>query len=157
MRQHWLSHDVADGKDMLLVGSLLFIDRDIAFVIYRHTRRLGSNVMTIGRATDRDQYRIVCRAVRCLVTLKFDREFARICLHSADPGIQVDARALLFKTLRKRLHQIRVCTGHELSRHLYDTDLAPQSHIDGRHLKPDDAAADHQHPGRNVFERQSTR
>jgi hypothetical protein len=78
--------------------------------------------------------------------LEPDRQPVRPRLHLDHLGGQVDRLVLLGDPLEQRRHQVLVGTGDELVQQLDHGELGAELGVDGGHLQPDDAAADHQQP-----------
>ncbi|MNL47210.1 hypothetical protein D3C87_1699830 [compost metagenome] len=67
VRQHWLTDDVADSKDVRHVGAQLFVHTDKATVVNFYARCARIEVLTVRHTADSNQHRVV--------TLRFARGF----------------------------------------------------------------------------------
>ena len=87
---------------------------------------------------------VVGRCLRCAAAGERDPQSLGACLDGRDararPHVLVSAR----DPLLERLDEIAIAPGHQTLGELDDADLDPERLVNGRHLEPDDAAADHQ-------------
>ena len=155
VRQHRRTGDVADGEDMRHIRPHLLVGGDVAAVIHLDAGRLGADPLPVGRAADGHQDHIVDGRFRAAVEADVDA-IAR-GLRADGLGLQHQAIKAGRVLLLPDLDEVAVCAGHQSLEHLDDVDARAERRVDGRHLHPDDAAADHQHPLRHRRQLQRAR
>src|ERR1700754_2534103 len=91
VRQHGLADEVADGEDVLDVGTHLAIDRDGAAVGDFHARLVGANLVAVRRAADGNEDAIEQLGLGNAFAFEGDFDALLGGLRLDDLGLEVDA------------------------------------------------------------------
>ena len=154
MSEHRRAHDVADRKDVRLIGAHLPVDRDESTLAQLHAGGFDADAGAVRGSPDTHQHSIVGRNLgRAAASKGYLQPFAP-GLYGGDPG----ARPHVFVSARdpflERLDEVAIATWHQTLGELDDADLDTERLVNGRHLEADDAAADNQQaPGQVELER----
>ena len=146
VRQHWIANDIADRKNMGLVGPHLGIDSNKSAVAHRYPGLLGSNRCTVGPSANSLKHEVIdLRLCRCALAFK---------LHMNTIGLGLGAYGLTFQhelietvsvVLLPDLHQITVSALHQAIEHFHHINACAEGGIHGRHFQTNDSATNHQH------------
>ena len=151
MGEHGLADDVADRKDVRHVGAHLRIHRDEAALADDHARLLGADLPAVGRTARRLQDEVVAHGLRGgLVALELHPQAVVPGLDRHGLRLEHDVVEAVGVLLLPHLDRVGVRALHQAVEHLDHVDARAQRGVDGRHLQPDDAAADHQHLRRHL-------
>ncbi len=158
MRQHRLADDIADREDVRAVGPHLLVDRDEAALVDLDACRIRPDHSPIRPPPDRDEHAIIGLCLlRCLLAFEADDDAVVVELERSDLGTQHDRRIPVGNALLQRPDEIAIATGHQRLGQLDNGNVDAERVVNGRHLEPDDAAADDEQALRQVVELERAR
>ena len=110
--------------------------------------------LAVRPPADRDQDPVEGLGRGRLRPFEMRRQPVRPRLDLRHLGLEVDRLVTLLDPLHQRRDDVLVGAGDDLVHQLDDRHLGAERVVDGRHLQPDDAAADHQQALRHAVELQ---
>ncbi len=149
MRQHWLTHDVTDSKNVWHIGAQLLINVDKATIINFNTRLTRIQQLTVRHAANRNQHRIIALWL-CWRFFAFHRDIDTVFFgfYRCHFGFQHQIE-LLADPLGKDFHHVFICCGDHLIKHFDHVNLRTQCVVNGPHFQTNDTTAHHQQALRN--------
>ena len=138
VRQHGLTHDVTNGKNMGHVGAHLNVDIDKATVSHRHTCFFSANFFAVGCAAHRLQYQVVGLWRRGCSTLFCGRKRHLNAFGSGFGangfGFQHDVVKAVGIHFLPHLDQVAICALHQAVHHFHYIEACAQGAVNGPHF-----------------------
>ena len=138
VRQHGLSHDVANGKDVWHVGAHLDVDRNETTICHVHTCFFCSNFLAVGCSTYSLQYHVVDlrrrgrNALLCRFKCHLNTRLGCFGPHSF--GFQHDVVKTRGVHFLPDLDQIAIGTLHQTVHHFNHIKASAQRAVNGAHF-----------------------
>ena len=150
--QHRISADIANGKDMADIGTLLLVRSNKASFVDTDAGFLRRYAVAIGTPAYRNQDPTEGLRFGRIIALETDSQTMLERLYRGHLDSQKNPLVTFADSLRQRPHKVRIAAGHQLPGQLNDCHPDAESVIDGRHLEADYSAADYQQAVRQLLE-----
>ena len=150
--EHRLADDIADRKNVRLVGPHLPVDRNKTVLIHSYDCRLRADHRTVRFAPDCDEDTTVNLRVRRTIAGKTNLEPLVERLGSAYRDAEHDLLVLFSNPFFQRPDQVGIAPRHQPAGHFHDRNSNAKRLVDGRQFQSYDPAADDQHPRRQLLQ-----